>query len=64
VARFDTVLEYRERGMVDDGYVEFHAATIRLLYANPGVREWAATSRQFQTMPERTKAWLKENVAA
>jgi hypothetical protein len=50
--------------MVDDGYVEFHAATIRLLYANPGVREWAATSRQFQTMPERTKAWLKANVAA
>ena len=59
IARFDTVLEYRERGMVDDSYVEFQAATIRLLLTNPGVREWVATSAQFQTMPQRSKAWLE-----
>ena len=40
VGRPDTVLEYRERGMVDDEYVAFHSDTVRLIFSNPGVREW------------------------
>jgi hypothetical protein len=64
MARFDTVLEYRERGMVDDAYVEFQAATIRLLISNPGVREWVATSAQFQTMPPRCKSWVENEFAS
>jgi hypothetical protein len=64
LARFDTVLEYRERGMVDDSYVEFQAATIRLLLSNPGVREWVATSAQFQTMPQRSKSWVENEFAS
>lgn len=64
LARFDTVLEYRERDMVDDAYVEFQAATIRLLLSNPGVREWVATSAQFPTMPQRSKSWAENEYAS
>jgi hypothetical protein len=45
--------------MVNDSYVEFQAATIRLLLSNPGVREWVATFAQFQTMPQRSKSWVE-----
>lgn len=39
LARFDTVLEYRQRGMVDDAYVEFHSDAIRIMFEYSGVRE-------------------------
>ena len=62
LARFDTVLEYRERGMVDDVYVVFHSDAIRIMFEYPGVHEWCETSRQFRGLPARIKEWLAENV--
>ena len=59
VARLDTVLEYRQRGMVDDEYVVFHADAIRIIFTNPGVREWWNSRSDFGTA--RVNSWLKEN---
>ncbi len=59
VARLDTVLEYRQRGMVDDEYVVFHADAIRIIFTNPGVREWWNSRSDLGTA--RVKSWLKEN---
>ena len=56
--------EYRERGMVDDAYVAFHADALRLIFENPGAREYRKVSRQFRRLPARVGAWLDENVAA
>ena len=61
VARLDTVLEYRQRGMVDDEYVVFHADAIRIIFTNPGVREWWK-SRRPEGLTARVDSWLKENV--
>ena len=60
VARLDTVLEYRQRGMVDDEYVVFHADAIRIIFTNPGVREWWK-SRRPEGLTARVDSWLKEN---
>ncbi len=62
VGRFDTVLEYRERGMVDDAYVEWQADTMRLIFSNPGVREWWKSGEK--TLTRRVRVWLDENAAA
>ena len=59
LARLDTVLEYRQRGMVDDEYVVFHADAIRIIFTNPGVREWWNSRSDFGTA--RVNSWLKEN---
>ena len=64
LARFDTVLEYRERGMVNDSYVAFHADTIRVLFENPGVREWSNRSIEYRSSPDRVRRWLDENISA
>jgi hypothetical protein len=60
LARLDTVLEYRQRGMVDDEYVAFHSDAIRIIFANPGVREWWK-SRRPEGLTTRVQMWLKEN---
>ena len=64
VGRFDTVLEYRERGMVDDAYVAFHSDSMRTIFENPGVSEYRKMSRMFQRAPTRVRVWLDENLAA
>ena len=61
VGRFDTVLEYRERGMVDDAYVEWQADTMRLIFWNPGVREWWKLGEK--TLSSRVRVWVGENVS-
>ncbi len=61
VGRFDTVLEYRERGMVDDSYVEWQADTMRLIFLNPGVREWWKSGAL--TLTGRVRVWVDENAA-
>ena len=62
LGRFDTVLEYRERGMVDDAYVEWQADTMRLMFSHPGVREFRKSGKG--TLTRRVQAWLEENTAA
>ena len=62
IGRFDTVLEYRERSMVDDAYVEWQADTVRLIFSNPGVREWWKSG--VITLTSRVRMWLDENAAA
>jgi hypothetical protein len=62
VARFDTVLEYRERGMVDDAYVAAHAETLRRIFANRGVREWWDSKPEGFT--DRVRGWLDDSSAA
>ena len=64
VGRLDTVLEYRERGMVNDEYVAFHSDTIRLIFSNAGVREWWELGQKTATMTRRVRVWVDENVAA
>ncbi len=61
IVRFDTVLEYRERGMVDDAYVEWQTDTMRLIFSNPGVREWWKSGKIALT--SRVRVWLEENAA-
>ncbi len=61
LGRFDTVLEYRERGMVDDEYVEWQTDTMRLIFSNPGVRErWKSGEK---TLTRRVRVWVDENAA-
>ncbi len=62
LGRFDTVLEYRERGMVDDEYVEWQTDTMRLIFSNPGVREFWESGPL--TLTRRVQVWLEENTAA
>ncbi len=62
VGRFDTVLEYRERGMVDDAYVEWQADTMRVIFSNAGVREWWKSGEK--TLTRRVRVWVDENAAA
>jgi len=62
LARLDTVLEYRQRGMVDDEYVAFHSEAIRIIFENPGVREWWESHRE-NRFTARVRVWLNENVA-
>jgi hypothetical protein len=65
VGRFDTVLEYRERNMVDDAYVAFHSDAMRSIFQNAGVREYSEMSSMFQRAPARVRVWLRdENLAA
>ena len=61
--RFDTVLEYHERGMVDDAYVAFHSDAVRTIFQNPGVREYSEMSSSFQGLPARVRVWLDANIA-
>ncbi len=62
VGRFDTVLEYRERGMVDDGYVEWQVEAMRRIFANPGVHEfWKSQGRGWCTA--RVQEWVEKNLA-
>ncbi len=61
MGRFDTVLEYSERGMVDDAYVEWQADTMRLIFSNPGVREWWKSGEK--TLTRRVRVWVDENAA-
>ncbi len=61
IGRFDTVLEYRERGMVDDAYVEWQADTMRLIFSKPGVREWWKSGKK--TLTRRVRVWVDENAA-
>ena len=63
VGRFDTVLEYRKRGMVDDAYVSTHANTIRRIFENPGVREWWSSGIN-TGFTARVKEWIETNAAA
>lgn len=58
----DTVLEYRQRGMVDDESAGFHSDAIRMILANPDVRNcWK--SRRPEELTTRVQVWLKENAA-
>ena len=57
VGRFDTVLEYRERRMVDEAYVATHAITIRRIFENPGVREWWSSGAN-TGFTARVKEWI------
>ena len=61
-ARFDTVLEYRERGMVDDAYVEWQVDAMRRIFKNPGVREFWKAERVDTT--QRVKEWVDKYLAA
>ena len=63
VGRFDTVLEYRERGMVSDAYVATHADTIQRIFGNPGVREWWSSGVN-TGFTARVKEWIETNAAA
>ena len=60
VARFDTVLEYRERGMVDEAYVETHSITIRRIFENPGVKEWWSSGVN-TGFTARVKEWIERH---
>ena len=65
VARFETVLEYQERGMVNDAYVVFQSDAIRLIFGNPGVREWwKSRQRRSEGLTKRVRLWIDENAAA
>ncbi len=61
VGRFDTVLEYRERGMVDDAYVEWQVDAMRRIFKNPGVREFWKAERVDTT--QRVKEWVDKYIA-
>ncbi len=62
VGRFDTVLEYRERGMVDDAYVEWQVEAMRRIFENPGVREFWK-SRGQGSVTARVQEWVEKNLA-
>ncbi len=60
---FDTVLEYRERNMVDDSYIEWQVGAIQIILANPGVREfWLSHNRVNAT--RRVREWVDRHLAA
>jgi hypothetical protein len=61
--RFDTVLEYRERKMVDDTYIEWQLDAIKVILANPGVREFWQSQRRVNTT-QRVRDWVDKYLAA
>ena len=63
LGRFDTVLEYRERKMVDDAYVDWQIEAIRVIFGNPGVREFWTSQKRVNTT-KRVREWIEKDIAA
>ena len=64
LGRFDTVLEYRERNMVDDSYVEWQVDAIRTILRNPGVREFWVSQQKRVNTTKRVRDWVEKHLAA
>ena len=62
LGRFDTVLEYRERGMVNDEYVEWQVDAMQRIFSNPGVREFWNSMDNRGTTP-RVREWVQKHLA-